>query len=219
VVNVIRALQRLGMTLEEIKALKDRRTPKLTDAVLEQQIEKIDSKIDEWLLARKLLLTIRDMIHSVSEVDENVISIQYMPAEAIILGDLNDFSRKRELYDALLDFYQQTSKKYPQLDLNYPVWAVFSEEQVKKGVPSLPERFYFHNPEGQDKRPASLYAVGYSRGGYGQTEELYKKMRDYIDASGFEICGNTYEEYPLNEVCIAEDNNYLIRIMITVREK
>ena len=219
VINVIRTLQEFGMALDEIKALKDRRTPVLAEEVFANQIEEIDKKIGNWVRARKLLLTLIKSIHSVSNIDERAITIQFLPAEAIILGDINDYSRGRNDYDALLSFYHAISEKYKELDLNYPVWGTFSEERIKRGDWVWPDRYYFYNPEGHDRRPAALYAVGYMRGGYGQGDELYKRLIDYINNNGFEICGNAYEEYPLNEVCISKDKNYLIRVMITVREK
>lgn len=109
--------------------------------------------------------------------------------------------------------------QYPDLDLNYPVWGIFSEKRILQNDWKYPERYDFYNPEGYDEIPSDLHAVGYSRGGYGQTDELYKRLLNYIDENDFEICGNTYEEYPLNELNISDNNNYLIRVMITVRKK
>jgi effector-binding domain-containing protein len=48
---------------------------------------------------------------------------------------------------------------------------------------------------------------------------LHERVISYIDQHGFEICGDAYEEYPLNEICVADDKNYLMRLMIAVREK
>jgi len=219
VINVIRTLQELGMTLEEIKGLKDNMTPALVNEIFEQQNIKIEQKIEDWICAQKLLYALRKNINSVLNIDEDKISIQFMPAEAIILGDLNDYSYGRDNYDALLSFYQAISKKYPGLDMNYPVWGAFSEDSFKRGDRVWPERYYFYNPEGRDKKPAAFYAIGYARGGYGDSDELYRRILDYIDRNGFEICGDVYEEYPLNEVCINDSSNYLIRAMVTVREK
>jgi DNA-binding transcriptional MerR regulator len=219
IVNLIRIFQELGMTLEEIKSLKDSRTPENTSDRFSCQIERIDSKIDKWVRARKLLLTLKNTVHSSLNVDEEKITVQFLPAEAIILGDLNDYSRDRNDYDAFLSFYKAISKKYPDLDLNYPVYGTFSEERIKLGDWVWPDRFYFSNPDGYDRKPAALYAIGYTRGRYGQCGDLYKRMIDYIDSNGLEIYGDAYEEYPLNEVSISDDINYLIRVMIIVREK
>jgi len=218
-VNVIRTLQKLGMSLEEIKELKDHRTPELAERVLLGQIEKIDGKIEEWIRSRKLLMTYLNNIRDAANIDENALTIQFLPAEAIVLGGLCDYSRDRNAYDALLSFYQEIEKKYPEIDTNFPVWAIFTKDRVKQLDVSGPDRYYFCNPEGYDRRPAALYAIGYTRGDYGQNGGAYKRLLEYIDANGFEVCGNAYEEYPLNEVCITESGNYLIRVLIMVREK
>jgi len=219
VVNLIRILQQLGMTLEEIKELKDRRTPELTTEVLVRQIEKIDKKIEDWIRARKLLLTITDIIHSVDNVNVNSMTIQFLPTEAIIVGELNDYSRGRTVFDTLLSFYIDMSKKYPGLDLNYPVWGTFSAERIGQGEWAGPERFYFKNPEGYDRKPAGLYAIGYMHGGYTDGDVLFRRLVEYIDMNNFEICGPAYEEYPINEVCAVEPKDYLMRVMITVRQR
>ena len=218
VVNVIRTLQELGMTLAEIKTLRDHRTPELMEELLAQQVTSIDAKIEEWIHARKLLLSLSGMIHSVSDIDEEAITVQQLPAEAIILGKLNDYSGDRDDYDALFDFYHNISREYPDLNLNYPVWGMFSGERIRRWEWKWPDRYYFYNPEGYDKKPAALYAVGYIRGGYGQGDSLYRRMMEYISANGYEVAGPAYEEYPLNEICI-QDDCYLIRVMITVRKK
>ena len=219
VVNLIRTCQGLGMTLAEIKTLKNNRTPEALEALSKRQMERIDQKIDEWVRARKLLVALKNTIDSVSGIDEDAITVQFMPPDAIVLGDINDYSRGKTAYDALLSFYRTCSKKYPDLDLNYPVWGLLEEERVKQGDWVWPDRYYFHNPEGHDKRPAALYAIGYTRGGYGESKTLYERLLYYIADNNFEICGPAYEEYPLNEVCIADEENYLMRIMITVQER
>ncbi|MCL2427007.1 MAG: MerR family DNA-binding transcriptional regulator [Oscillospiraceae bacterium] len=219
IVNVIRTFQQLGMSLDEIMRLKDHRTPELANTVFERQIEEIDNKISEWVNARKLLLTLKKAITSVSGIDESVITVKHLPAEAIILGEINDYSRSRTDYDALLSFYHDIAQKYPNIDLNYPVWAMYSQDQLIKRDWNNPERYYFYNPDGYDRRPAALYAIGYTRGGYKPNNELYERLEEFIIENDYEICGNAYEEYPLNEICAINDNDYLIRIMITVRKK
>jgi len=218
IVNVIRTYQALGMTLAEITKLKDSRTPAEVSASLTQQIAQIDGKITEWVQARKLLNTLQKIIATTLPLDEALLTIQFQAAEAIVLGELNDYSRGRNAYDALLSFYRYCQEKYPDLDLNYPVWGMFSAERIQTGDWTYPDRFYFYNPDGLDRKPAALYATGYDRGGYGQSAVLYQRLLDYIAANNFEICGPAYEEYPLNEICVADDQNYLIRVQIMVRE-
>jgi len=207
------------MSLEDIKVLRDRRTPELANMVFERQIDEIDTKIKEWVNARKLLLTLRKAIDSVSDIDERIITVNFLPAEAIFLGDINDYSRGRTDYDALLSFYHDIKEKYPDIDHNYPVWATYSQERLLQKDWLHPDRYYFYNPEGYDRRPAALYVIGYKRGGYGPHDDLYERLYNYIEKHNYEICGDAFEEYPLNEICAINDTDYLVRIMIMVKEK
>lgn len=219
VINVIRTFQALGMSLAEIKELGDRRTPELVDEVFAQQTERIDKKIEEWVRAQKLLYTLRKTILSVKNIDEDIIRVEYFPPEAIVLGDLNDYGRCKNDFHAFFQFYHSIGERFPNLDLNFPVCSFFLGERIRNRDWVWPDRYYFSNPAGRDKRPAGRYAVGYTRCAYGQGGELYSRMIDYIDNNNFEICGDAYEEYPLNEVCILDDSNYLMRVMIAVRER
>lgn len=219
VINLIRTMQELGLSLAEIKELKDLRTPQRTDPMLLRQVDWIDAKIAELKSVRKLVLTLQKAIHSVADIDETLVTIKTLPAEAIVLGGVNDYSDGAGIYEALLKFYQYIATKHPKLNLNYPVWGMYSQERILAGDWNGPDRYYFYNPDGHDSRPAGLYAVGYARGGYGQSDELYARLLRSIDEQGYEVCGNVYEEYPLNEVCIADSSNYLIRVMASVRKK
>jgi DNA-binding transcriptional MerR regulator len=216
--NMIRTLQRLGVPLSTIKEISNKRTPELTKELLTQQIDIIDRKTQDMNHSRKLLFTLLKSIQSGLDADQDNITIQFLPSETIFLGRENDYSKGQNAYDALFEFYESIYDR-ADVDLIYPVWGLFKKERILRGDWHKPDRYYLYFPDGHDQRPAALYAVGYTRAGYGQGGELYRRMIKYIDKNGFEICGDSYEEYPLNEISIADDTNYLMRVMITVREK
>jgi DNA-binding transcriptional MerR regulator len=217
-VSIIRTLLRLGIPLSAIKGLEDKRTPKLAMEILTRQVEIIDSNIAEMSRSRELLLSTMKSIQSGIDADPEKIVIQYMPSEPIFLGQPNDYSGGRNAYDALFSFYESIQDR-ADLELIFPVWGVFSAERIKRGDWKWPDRYYLYSPEGHDERPAALYATGYMRAGYGQGARLYERIVAYIEQNGFEISGDAYEEYPLNELCVIDESNYLVRVMIPVREK
>lgn len=218
-INLIRTLQTLGMPLSEIKRLKNMRTPDLVDAVLENQINQINGEINELVRTRELLYYIKSPIHSHLNIDESAITIQFQPEASIILGEQNDYGGDRDDYDALFSFYNKCGEMYPNVSLNYPVWGYFSADRIRNRDWVWPDRYYFYSSEGHDIRPAALYAIGYTRGGYGQCPDLYNRILDYIEANDYEISGPAYEEYPLNELSVLEEKDYLIRVMITVKTR
>lgn len=216
--NLIHTCQALGMPLGEIQDLIEKRTPALIKKLLEKQINQIDLTVENWLQSRKLLCVLDQTIQSALNVDESEIKIQFFDKKAITLGGQNDYSSNRDDYDALHTFYQSCHKKYPSMDMNLPVWGKFSQERIKHRDWHWADWYYFNDPDGPDERPSALYAVGYKRGGYGQAADLYERMLDYIETRRFVVSGPAYEEYPLNEICVADDMNYLIRILITVEQ-
>ena len=218
-VELIRTCQALGMSIDEIKHVRNEASPKLVDELFENQINQIDEQINTWISAKKLLTTLKNVIHPMLTVNETAFSVEYVPAEPIVLGGINDYNKNKNDHAAYAQFYIDSKEKYPDLDLNYPAWAMYSEERIKSGDWVWPDRFYFFNPDGYDKRPAAHYAIGYTRGGYGHCGTLYERLIAYINANGYQINGPAYEEYPLTELCYTSDEDYLIRLMITVRKK
>ncbi len=194
-INMIRTLQKLGMSLADIKSFVDNRTPENIDDMLLQQIEKINHTMHEWSCAQKLMFAYRNSIKSALSVDIETIELQQLPSAPIILGDEIVYSTEENDFSALRNFYHTMQNKYPRLDLNYPVWAIFAKKRIKSGDWKWPDRYYFYNPDGHDERPAAQYAIGYTRGAYGQTDELYKRLMNYIDANDLEVCGDAAGEY------------------------
>jgi DNA-binding transcriptional MerR regulator len=218
-VHFIKCFQELGLSLSRIGDITHALSPALTLDILQEQYDAIEEQMIKLANAKKLLRTLRQSIESCSDIKENEITIQSFPAEAIILGELNDYSNGKTAYDALRSFCASLEQNYPHTSLNYPIWRCFSKEQMRNKDWGLADRFYSYNPDGSDRKPAALYAVGYMRGWYGNGKQLYQRMLDYIDNSEYELCGNTYEEYPLNEICVSDKEQYLIRIMMHVQKK
>jgi DNA-binding transcriptional MerR regulator len=217
--NVIRTLQDMGISLDEIKGLIDSRNPENFDVTFDLQIEKIDKKIEELKGSRVLLKTLHHYINVGLAADEEHMSIQYLPEALMILGEENDYSGGSDAFDALNVFYDEINRKYPHLNLNYPVWGLFCGERIKNKDFDRPNRYYFYHPKGEELREAGEYAIGYTRGGYGQCEDQYLKLLDFIEKEGYVINGDCYEEYILNEISISDSDNYLIRLMLKVKEE
>jgi DNA-binding transcriptional MerR regulator len=218
-VNLIRTMQELGLSLSEIKTLRDRRTPNLTAEILAGQIEKIKRKIFNLNKAHELTLSLLEPILSTRDIDESIITVQFLPAKPIVLGNWNTYVGDEDAYEKLVDFYHYIEKEYPDIDKNRPAWGLFSDEELEmkmEGRHIHPQRYYFYNADGRDMRPAGRYVIGYARGGYGDSSDLYVRLHNYIAENNFKICGAAYEEYPQNEICIADETNYLVRVMIAI---
>ena len=54
---------------------------------------------------------------------------------------------------------------------------------------------------------------------YNKTEKLYQKMLDGLVENGYEIDGDAYEEYIIDEVAEKNPEKYLVKVMIKVKNK
>jgi len=216
--NLINTMQELKIPLKKTMELIKHRTPKSIVSLLSEQNKNINQRIEKLLRAKKLLSTIKSVIEEGMSADEEKIEVSWKEEESILIGPQIDYSDVLSIEEAFLNFYKYWSATDSELDLNYPVWAIFSEERIKRGDWVGPDKFYFKMPGAPDKKPAGLYVTGYTRGYYGQSDTLYKKLLAYIEENGLEISGPAFEEYPLNEISIPDPYSYLMRLSISVRK-
>ena len=214
--NLINTLQSLGMSLKEIGEIKDNRTPEVILDLLSRQNELIRSEIERLTRSEKLVGTLRRMVETGLEADENIVEAREEEAEAIFMGPQIDYSDGYTVEEATLDFYKYCESRDPDMDMNYPVWAMFREERIKKRDWRWPDRFYFWTPGAPDRKPAGLYAVGFGRGYYGHTDGIYDRILRFIDENGYRICGPSWEMYPINEISEPNPDNYLIKVAIEI---
>ena len=217
-VNLIRTMQIIGMSLKDISEIMENRTPESILRLFSERINIINRTISEQVEARKLLITLQTTIENSVGVNEDKIELLWEKSEPLIMGPPVEYTGGKTDWEALLEFYNHLALKEPDINLNYSVWGYFSEERIKKGDWKFPDRYYLNSPDGSDKKPEGWYVVGYGRGSYGQTDKIYKRILAFIDENNLEICGPSYEAYPLNEISTPELGNYLIRISLNVKK-
>ncbi|MDR1589242.1 MAG: MerR family transcriptional regulator [Oscillospiraceae bacterium] len=217
-VNLVRTLQHLGMSLKDITFVVQHRTPDSILKLFKEQIVNIDRDIVSLTNARKLMENMINVIGGIAAIDESKIYLEQLPAEHIFLGPDNDYSNGRTLNAALLDFYNWCKIYDSNMNLNYSAWGTFSADRLKRGDWVWPDKFYFNNPDGPDIKPEGLYATGYARGNYGDTDDLYRRLMAFIEQHKLKLIGPSFETYPLNEISVMDPSNYLIRASILVEQ-
>ncbi|MDR0936895.1 MAG: MerR family transcriptional regulator [Oscillospiraceae bacterium] len=218
-VNLVRTLKELGMPLKDIAKVVGNRTPETIMRLFDEQTKIIDGNIEKLQRVKQMIKTLEHSIETAREVDENVIELHHAEASSIFLGPQCDYSKGKTLDDALLEFYVYCENTDSAMDLNYSAWGMFNQERIERHDWKWPDRFYFSMPNAPAEKPAGLYLTGYTRGDYGQTDELYSRLMVYMRQNELIIDGPAYEEYPLNEISIINPARYLIRASIRVRKR
>jgi DNA-binding transcriptional MerR regulator len=216
-VRLVATLQDIGMPLKDIAKLLQRRTPENILHMLKTYDAQVGRRIAKLQQTQALMRTLKEAIAGGLAANEDKMDLTHMQEESLLLGPQIDYSSGKSIEEAMLEFYAFCNDYDDSLDLNYPVWGVFSEQRIKNRDWNRPDRFYFRMPGAPDRKPAGLYLTGYTRGYYGSSDELYKRMLAHIEEKGLEICGPAYETYPLNEISVADSNHYLMCVSISVR--
>jgi DNA-binding transcriptional MerR regulator len=218
-IRLVATLQDIGMPLKEIAKLVRRRTPENILSLLEQYDAYMMRSIEKLQRTQALMRTLQNAVTEGLAADENRIESRHMEEESLLLGPQIDYAGGKTIEEAMLEFYAFCRERDASLDLNYPVWGVFSEQRIKNRDWNRPDRFYFKMPDAPDRKAAGLYLIGYTRGYYGSSSALYERMMTHIEENGFEICGPTYETYPLNEISVVDSNKYLMQVSICVKHR
>jgi hypothetical protein len=106
----------------------------------------------------------------------------------------------------------------PELNLSYPIGGCFDSMEGFLAAPSRPARFFSHDPQGNETISAGLYLTGYTRGYYGQTNDLPRRMAAYAVRNGLTFAGPVYNTYLLDELSMTDTEQYLLRVSASVSE-
>ena len=215
-IKMIRVLTEIGVPLDTIKELAQERSP--------EQLMKLFSKqqgivADELRFLQEVYSVISTflelLVEGVSAI-ETEIYVCETPEKQMILGDTNDFYGSASFYNEFMRFCNAPHE--PKLNMSYPVGGYFASMDVFLNAPSQPTRFYSLDPRGREQKPAGLYLTGYTRGYYGQTNDLPKRMATFAKANGLVFNGAVYNLYLFDEMSITDPEQYLLQVSASVKE-
>lgn len=215
-VKMIRVLAEIGVPLNTIKELSESRTPEKLMKLLSKQKGIVADEIVFLQEAFSVISTFLELLNEGMSATETEISVAEMPEKRIILGAINDFSGSVGFYREFTRFCNSVLE--PKLNLSYPVGGYFESMDAFLNEPSQPTRFFSLDPKGYECIPAGLYITGYTRGYYGQTNDLPERMASFAEKNGLLFTGPVYNIYLFDELSIADPDQYLLQATAPVKE-
>ena len=215
-VKMIRVLTAIGTPLKEVKELTATRTPEKMLRFFRKHKERVANEIKFLQAAYSVINIFDSLFHEAASITETEISISEMPERRIILGDENDFSETTGFQREFIRFCKASHE--PKSNISYPVGGYFENMEVFLDEPSKPTRFFFLDTQGNEIKPAGLYLIGYTRGYYGQTNDLPERMAMYAKKNGLVFNGPVYNIYLTDEISELDLGKYLLQVSVSVRE-
>ncbi|MDR0861188.1 MAG: MerR family transcriptional regulator [Oscillospiraceae bacterium] len=214
-VNFIRVLTQCGVPLKTISEMEKNRNPKDLLQVLHKHEIELDREMRSLRERYSVLHVFVDMIFTGLLADESVFAVEDMPATPLLMGAEIVSSNNTAFYESFVRFIAQT----PRVNLSFPVGGLFKDMASYLSAPSEPTRFFSIDPFGDNEKHAGRYLVGYTRGFYGQMNDLPEKMAAYAEERDMQLIGAVYTIYLHDEVSISDPENYLLQVSVQVKEK
>ena len=211
---LILSLRELGISIEEIKNYVDRRTPQGMFSLFKSQEKHILQEIKKLNRTLEIMQLYVNAANDALKYDENSIIIKYKNKEPIFSGPVSSNNADD---DYIVSFYNFAAKN--GFDVGYPLGAIVSKENLESDEPLFASQYYFKVENHHNSyKPEGKYATLYGKCAYGESDELYEKLIKFIKNNKLRICGQAYEEYPLNELSIKDEQQYCVKLEIMVED-
>ena len=217
IAGVVNDLASFGLSLKQLLALKDERTPEVMLKIFRDSIIEHQEKIDELRDSQSVMKVMVELMQMGMAAKGKDIEVVHLEAKRYILGGENPYQDAATFYPAWLTFMNSAQKA--GINVKFPVGGYFDSMERFAAEPNMPSRFYFINPRGKDLREAGRYLTGYTRGFYGQAvDDLPERMLAYASEHGLEITGPVFNSFLLDEMCMVNPEDYLLRVSVRVKE-
>jgi len=217
-VNFVTVLRNLGIPVKKISKVGNERCPNNIIDLIDQQEDLLDKEIRKLQDARSVIRTRRALIKRGQEVNPLEISVRELPEFSLILGPPNDdFAGHESFYLPFVNFCNHAEEL--NINLNYPIGSYHPTIEGFFDHPSKPDYFFSLDPDGNSKREAGEYLVGYTLGYYGDFGDLPQQMANYAEENGLILEGPVYVIYLHDEICIKDPNYYLSQTSIALSRK
>jgi DNA-binding transcriptional MerR regulator len=213
-IKLIDTLRSLRIPLQKIKEIMDARDPGSMTEVLTHYELQMNNELRALQESFALVHMLRTLMQGSLTQNEEEFSIRFVEETRIAMGPANVF-RPGENYHRAYSNYYRIARRL-RVNLGYPVGGYFDTVEEFMKTPSQPKRYFSLDPNGLDVKEAGNYLTGYTRGDYGQMNDLPERVDAYMKEHNLMKAGPVYQVYTLNEVSIQDPVDYLQQISIQI---
>ncbi|MFD2878449.1 MerR family transcriptional regulator [Paenibacillus rhizoplanae] len=176
-IGVIYIFKELGMSLEDIRAYLEHRSPLSTLELLRKQEEVVQQQIAKLNLAKEMMLQRAENIEHSLNVDTSRMVVVLQERKPI-LRSCRVHESRRELNEELWDDFQERLHK-ENAPAGYPGGAIICKEDLLRrdgDIISYMFSFITTQHHEQEYMPEGYYLVSYTRADYEDTEKIYPQI-------------------------------------------
>ena len=218
VYNVIAALRELGMSLKDIKAYLDRRSPAELVALLEQEERELTEKLKSLRRMRDMVRCKAALTREAMAADRSAILLREEGEACFVMTPAGSFATGRDTAQSISAHLRWCGEHgiygLYGLGTTIPLAAV-EAGNFETGYENIYTRVE-RRPRGVEVwvRPAGTYLTACHVGGYDSVEEAYRRVLRFAREQGLTLRGPFFEDDLLDELSVRGYENYVIQISI-----
>lgn len=219
---VIDLLKDLGMSLEEIQAYTETKSPTQFLQLMQLQKEKLVLKQKELEINERIINTKMKLMEEALQTDFQAITLETLPSVPLYLSnnikDISDEGFVKVVSDFIDELYVL------KLDTGFSIGGLTLKQEALAGDYSnysylymkqkteQKDVKYFHTARGN-------YLVGYHIGPEETIEQTYERMFGEIAALNLQLGECILEEYVYDYIVEEQEKDYVTKIMIHIKNK
>lgn len=212
---LISGLRGFGVSIEDIKRHKSLRSPKESLVLLAQQDERIQNEIERLKEMKSVMKQYTEMMEEALAHEEKPIFFLEKKRESIFLCP----SIPADMDEDEASVFSYDDAEAHGVHLGYPVGILVEEKNIEQYIQNGVGQHYFKTHKHCNAyKEEGLYAVAYGCQAFEEYQALYDQLLTFVKNQGFHICGDIYEEYPLNDISLDAKEHYGIRLEVRVEK-
>jgi len=218
VFEIIKSLQKIGMSLADIKVYLEKRSPALFTKLLSEKEKELLSQISDL---KAIQQTITSFKHNTDEgmmQPSNIIELVYLPAQLVIFSQPIRSKEENDITLSILDFQTYANQhSLPYRSVKY----VMSIEGLRNQNFTSPRYLYIEasrNIKGVTHMREEMMALTMIHlGDYDSLHLSYKKLLAYADAHKIPLSDYGYEELLISKINEQNPSNYKTKILLETK--
>lgn len=213
-------LRELNVSIPEIAAFIQNRTPDSLYSVLNEKSSEIDGSIQHLLDIKRALRRQMLALESLRTLELSAISIVHKQAQALVTLQTTKNTAPEKEMEMLLD---EMGRHRACRMYGVCYGAIIPADSIRRGDFEDYRAVFVQIPQltpapGMHIQPEGEYLCAHCKGPWDRLPETYRKIVRYAEENGLELWDYSYET-GINETVIESMDDYITRIEIPVRRR
>lgn len=213
--EVIRALQKLGMSLEEIREYMEHRSPERFMSMMDEKKQQIDEEIRRLKNMKRFIRHEEDSVRRAADARLGEPRLVNREKEYLLTSDVSARSERKAAVE-IAEHVRMQEKYHGAMGA---VGSIYRREDLEQGVYDRYVQVYTKLdkkvPSSRVReRPEGTYVELYSRGYDLGIEKPYRLLAAFAEERGIVLGDMWYEDLMLDELTVKAYEDYIVRITV-----